>query len=233
MYDRSALYYDALYDTIKDYEAESRELVATIERLAPGARRLLDLGCGTGRHLAQLRRRFDVAGVDASAAMVAVARERNPGVPIEVGDVRGSRLGRRFDIVTFLYGGIGYLLTPEDLAAGAATIAAHLEPGGIAIIEGWLRPDGFDPAQATGGWVVHLDDRVVSRVDRLEAVGALSILEMHYSIPTAAGIESFDETHALAMWSREDYRTAFEGADLAIEGISEQVPGRDRFILRA
>jgi SAM-dependent methyltransferase len=52
-------------------------------------RRVLDLGCGTGRLAAALAERCDctVTGVDASAEMLAVARER---LPADVTLVRGS-----------------------------------------------------------------------------------------------------------------------------------------------
>src|SRR5204863_7407674 len=50
--------------------------------------RLLDVGCGTGHHLAQLRLRgFEVAGIDGSEDMLAQARAGNPGADIRLADV--------------------------------------------------------------------------------------------------------------------------------------------------
>src|SRR5262249_17778867 len=50
--------------------------------------RLLDVGCGTGHHLASLRERgFDVAGVDGSPEMLDQARANNPGAEIKLADV--------------------------------------------------------------------------------------------------------------------------------------------------
>src|SRR5512143_1184137 len=62
-----------------------------MERLLPergDGLRLLDVGCGTGHHLAYLRQQgFDVAGVDGSPEMIALAQGSNPGVVIRQGDV--------------------------------------------------------------------------------------------------------------------------------------------------
>ena len=62
-------------------------LVRTISgTLHPGVR-LLDVGCGTGRLLAELEERFGVTGlgVDPSAEMVRVARTACPNMDIRVG----------------------------------------------------------------------------------------------------------------------------------------------------
>src|SRR5258707_3056830 len=76
-YEKSARIYDLLYvgTGIKDYRAEVAELNRLIEESCPTARTLLDVACGTGAHLAELRRRYEVEGADLSPAMLRVARE--------------------------------------------------------------------------------------------------------------------------------------------------------------
>ncbi|MBV9594909.1 MAG: class I SAM-dependent methyltransferase, partial [Actinobacteria bacterium] len=50
--------------------------------------RLLDVGCGAGLALQLARKRgVDVAGLDASEGLLAVARERNPEADIRLGDL--------------------------------------------------------------------------------------------------------------------------------------------------
>jgi SAM-dependent methyltransferase len=67
----------------------------------PGAR-LLDVGCGAGGALVVARERgAEVAGLDASAALVAVASARLPDARIEVGDMEALPfVDGAFDIVT-------------------------------------------------------------------------------------------------------------------------------------
>ncbi len=49
-----AKYYDLLYAD-KDYAAETAFVREIIRRLAPGARTLLELGCGSARHALDVR----------------------------------------------------------------------------------------------------------------------------------------------------------------------------------
>lgn len=64
----------------------------------PHGSEILDLGCGSGIPIAQyaLSRGVSVTGVDASPAMIGLARERTPGGNWHVADMRSIALGRVF-----------------------------------------------------------------------------------------------------------------------------------------
>ena len=82
------------------YKEEARYWLRELRaRLAPGRRRILDLGTGGGHHLHQLTAEFDATAVDLSEAMLAHSRRLNPGVAHHVGDMRTVRLGETFDAV--------------------------------------------------------------------------------------------------------------------------------------
>jgi len=94
--------------------------------------RALDVGCGTGHHLADLRRRgFEVAGVDGSPEMVARARARNQGVSIECTDVEALLFpSGRFDLVLCIEV-LRYLRNP---AGCLRELARVLRPGGVCLV---------------------------------------------------------------------------------------------------
>jgi SAM-dependent methyltransferase len=133
------------------YEAQfpdPQHLAATfvddlIRRYAPdGGRRLLDVGCGTGRdagHLARLG--YTVTGLDTSARMLAYARRRHPRIRFVEADMRSfdldaqPGLNARFDVATCLDSAMLYCHTNTDLTAFLARCAAHLVPDGLLIIE--------------------------------------------------------------------------------------------------
>ena len=105
--------YDLFYD-FKDYAAEADAIRNIVTLRHPGARTLLDVACGTGRHLEHLRESFTVEGVDIDDGLLRVAADRLPGVPLDHGDMRDLDLGERFDVVTCLFSSIGYMQTVAD-----------------------------------------------------------------------------------------------------------------------
>ena len=84
-----------------------REYVAVHHRLGVDAGdRLLDVACGSGLaiELARLRG-ASCSGIDASARLVAVARDRNPDCDISVGDMHALPWDpASFDVVTSFRG---------------------------------------------------------------------------------------------------------------------------------
>jgi SAM-dependent methyltransferase len=111
-----------------------REYVAMHHQLAVDAGdRLLDVACGSGLaiELARLRG-ASCCGIDASARLVAVARDRNPDCDIQEGDMHALPWGAAsFDVVTSFRGIWG--TTPRAVAE----IYRVLRPGGRAGITVW------------------------------------------------------------------------------------------------
>ena len=133
-------YYDALYGN-KDYSGETAYVVNLIQAYRPGSVLLLDLGCGTGKHLALFREAgFDVKGIDLSEKMIRLAKERNPSIPFETGDARTIRLVNRFDVVTSLFHVASYQNTEEDLSSLFRSACFHLYKGGVFIFDVWHAP---------------------------------------------------------------------------------------------
>jgi SAM-dependent methyltransferase len=102
--------------------------------LAPGMR-VLDVGCGPGRHaLALARRGLDVVGLDHSPEFVALARDASDAEDLSATftelDVRALEFEGEFDAVVCLcQGGFG-LLGGRDEPDVFARIARSLRPGG-------------------------------------------------------------------------------------------------------
>ncbi|MFL5840429.1 MAG: class I SAM-dependent methyltransferase [Thermoleophilaceae bacterium] len=103
-------------------------------RLLAGRKRIVDVGCGTGRHsLALAEAGFDVVGIDASADMIDVARERAPALTFEVADLTSWRPPSPFDGV--LCRGVLNEIT-EDVERQAAmdSLFSMLRPGGLLVL---------------------------------------------------------------------------------------------------
>jgi SAM-dependent methyltransferase len=107
---------------------------------------VLDAGCGTGRVAIELSRRgFAVTGLDIDAAMLSSARAKAPDLTWVEGDLAGTALDDRFDVVV-LAGNVLIFVAPGTEADVVARCAEHLRPGGLVIAGFQVQPDGYDPA---------------------------------------------------------------------------------------
>ena len=106
--------------------------------LAPHSR-ILDLGCGAGRHsLALGERGFQVVGLDLSETLLAQARheEQQRWFPIEFvqGDMRALPYENHFDAVICYFSTFGYF-DDADNRQVLEQVNAALKPGGQLLLD--------------------------------------------------------------------------------------------------
>ena len=139
-----------LYDVFVDWKGRlGRELPGIEARLAAGgARRILDVGCGTGQHVAALLARgYDAHGADASADMLAKASALGIDEHDGARRLHAWRLGdpppdslavererAPFDAVLALGNVWPQLVDPRDLAAVPPALRTLLRPGGLVVL---------------------------------------------------------------------------------------------------
>jgi SAM-dependent methyltransferase len=124
----------AAYDRYAHTKGTVQEIDHLEQRLGlgPGSR-VLDVGCGTGRHAHELARRGHlVHGIDISARFVAIAQREAPiGATFERRDARVLAFDREFDAVICLcQGAFGMMTAADDDDAVVAGMARALRPGG-------------------------------------------------------------------------------------------------------
>ena len=228
MFSKSARFYDAIY-SFKDYVAESIEVRDLIKARTPGGRTLLDVACGTGLHLQHLASDFDVEGLDLDEGLLEVAAERLPDVTLHHADMRTFDLGKTFDAVTCLFSSIGYVSSQDELHETVERMAAHLDPGGTLLVEGWLTPDQFTEGHL-GAVFVDQADLKIARMNLAEVDGRITKMRFHYLLGTPEEITYFDELHEAYMFTDDEYRVAFEDAGLTVEKDAEALMGRGVYV---
>jgi SAM-dependent methyltransferase len=147
-----------LYDLDLSEEPGDLDLYRALAARTGGP--VLELAVGTGRLAVPLAADgYDVTGVDLDPAMLARARAAADAAGLDVarrvrlveGDARTIRLADAgsFRLASIPLNSIFLMGTRADQAAAVATLAAHLAPGGLAVLDAWL-PDADDLARYDG-----------------------------------------------------------------------------------
>ena len=143
-FDLYGQYYDLIYAD-KDYEGEVAYIHDCIQKHMNQPDAVLDLGCGTGRHMALFSEKgYKVAGVDRSPEMLKLA-EKNLSVltsdaSLFEGDVRTIRIDQSFDVVMALFHVMSYQVGNQDLRQAFETAHKHLKTGGMFVFDCWYGP---------------------------------------------------------------------------------------------
>jgi SAM-dependent methyltransferase len=131
----------------RDWAATEEQQLPTYEAairrvgISPG-QRVLDVGCGSGVFLrAAADRGARVTGLDASEALVEIARERTPEADVRVGDMESLPFpDHAFDVVT----GFNSFFFAADMTAALRDAARVGKPGGTVVFQVWGRPERCD-----------------------------------------------------------------------------------------
>lgn len=228
MYTEWVRFYDALH-SFKDYDMEADRLREVIRRHHPSAQSLLDVACGTGTHLGLLRTNYEVEGLDLSGEMLEIAGRRCPGVPLHNASMVDFKLGKAFDVITLLFGSIAYVQSLENMRATVATIARHLNRGGLLVLEPWFGPDQYWTDRVTMNVVDEPDLKIV-RMYTSAREGLLSVLDINYLVGTPERVEHFTERHELGLFTPEEYTAAFQDAGLDVQYDAHGLSGRGMYL---
>lgn len=231
MFVKSARYYDALYH-FKDYPAAAEQVHRLIQHHRPGAATLLDVACGSGRHLEWLRSHYRVEGLDINAELLRLAAERCPGVPLHQADMVDFSLGRSFDVVTCLFSSVAYVKTAERMRRAVGSMARHLTPGGLLLIEPWFTPEQYWTGTITSNYVDQPDLKIAWMYTS-ERRDGVSVLDIHYLVGTPEQVEHFTELHEFGLFTHEEYLDGMRSVGLTVDHLPGGVFGRGMYVGKA
>ncbi len=123
----------------RDTADADRQIRLILDTLSPTPEdRILDLGCGEGRHAAKLHAMgLNVTGVDLSGTLIRLGKQKYPDVRLEVGDMR--RVTGPYDIILSLFTSFGYF---DDDRTNRQVMAAMIH---ALTTGGWLWMDFLNP----------------------------------------------------------------------------------------
>ncbi|MHA1638329.1 MAG: class I SAM-dependent DNA methyltransferase [Candidatus Thorarchaeota archaeon] len=211
-----AKYYDLLY-AHKDYKSEVENIRQVIEKhkISSGFS-LLDVACGTGKHIEILKEHYTVTGLDLSEDMLEVARRNNSDVAFIQSDMTRMSLGMQFDVITCLFGSINYIQTHEDLSRTFKVFSDHLNQGGIVVFEPMFTEDNLYLGNL-GFTTVDRDDVKLARMNLVRREGDLVLLDFHFLVGTSEGIHYYREPSPMSVFSHNTLVTIMEDNGFHVE----------------
>ena len=108
-------------------------------------------------------------------------------------------------------------------------MANHLKPGGVLIVEPWLRPEQLREGRI---WAEFVDEPElkIARMTTVERHGKIVDLSMHHMVGRPGNIEEFVDHHQEAMHSVGEYVHAFKRAGLDVTYDEGGLIGRGLYI---
>jgi SAM-dependent methyltransferase len=152
--------YDAIARLYDPWSSSVVEDVAFyVEEAVRSGGPVVELGVGTGRiAIPTAAAGIAVVGVDASAEMLAVAREQaelggvSGLIEFRHGDLRDPRLDGSFPLVTIPFRSLLHMETDRDRRAALAAVRGLLAPGGRFVFDVFT-PSDEDVAETDGRWL--------------------------------------------------------------------------------
>lgn len=175
--ERAADWAELLEKEDRPWLGPAYELV--LGRLVSADTRLLDVGCGSGRFCVLAGARgAEVAGIDATPELLAIARERNPDADLRLGDLQFLPWDDgAFDLVT----GFNAFFYAADIVAAFRDAARVLAPGGHVALTAFGRPERCESTAALEYLAPMLPEFAVEDDDELPLEPAgLSTVETGY-----------------------------------------------------
>ncbi len=125
----------AFYDALTDATNNIQRVSGWIRQYRPGARSLLELGCGTGSILAGLADVPSLVGLDRSPGMLRVAGTKVPNARLVEADMASFSLDERFEVIICMFDTINHLLSFDSWTALFDRAHVHLADGGLFIFD--------------------------------------------------------------------------------------------------
>ena len=229
-YEHSAHLYDLMY-VRRDYTTTAEEIRAIANEDLPGAEDLLDVGCGTGRHLEVLGNWYRGEGLDINPMMVEQSHSRCPHIHVYENDMRSFEIDRSYDVVICLFSAIGHVETAEAMRRSIERMAAHLRSPGLLIVEPWFTPENFWDGHLAANFQTESETKL-AWMYRQYREGVTAVLDIHYLVGGEGQPEYIRERQDLGLFSPEEMRDAFVAVGLEADYRKDDVWNRGLYVAR-
>jgi len=221
LYRNLAEIYDLIYEK-KNYQNEVDKILKIINKYKETkGRELLDVACGTGKHLRYLKNKFNCTGLDINQGILKIAKDNIKGVKFQKADMISFNLEKKFDIITCLFSAIGYLKSDQNLKKTIQNFGRHLKVGGVIIIEPWFSKEKYKIGTP------HLSiydgkDIKIARVSVSKLKRNLTIIDMNYLIAERGKeVKYYVDRHELLLTNKKKFLRYMKEANFKAKFLSK------------
>ncbi len=138
-FNKIARYYDLLYKD-KNYDEEVNYIDNILKRYLKSEKKILELGCGTGKHALLLKKKgYEVQGVDRSQEMINIAHNKG-FINSFVSDIDSFQLSSKFNAIIALFHVVSYLNENDKIDKVLSNTKNHLKKNGLFLFDVWFTP---------------------------------------------------------------------------------------------
>lgn len=128
--------FSRFYDLVMGDRSKAANFTRSlIERHKPEARTVLEIACGTGAILGFLADTYEVAGLDRSRQMLALARKKLPHMRFYRQGMTNFRIAKKFDAIVCVFDSINHLLSFGEWKKVFRRVELHLNDDGIFVFD--------------------------------------------------------------------------------------------------
>lgn len=207
-----AYYYNAFYQD-KDYAAESRQVDVLLKRYGSNIRKLINYGCGTGRHDIELSKLgYDCTGIDMSPLMIDIARKNggsmNTDINFSVADIRAYEPQEKYDAVISLFHVMSYQNRNEDILSSFRSARKALNYNGLFLFDCWYGPGVLSDPPVVRVKEVEDDKYKLVRIARPVMHDKINMVDVCYEVfvieKETGCIKTINETHHMRYFFRPE-----------------------------
>jgi SAM-dependent methyltransferase len=174
--------------------------------------------------------KYNTMGLDLCEEMLEVAREKCPTVEFVQGNMTSFSIDKKFDVITCLFGSIGYLTEEDDLERAICNFSKHVNKGGVVLIEPMFTKETFRDG-SIGLNCLDLPEIKIARVGCTQVNGDVAYLDFNFLVSTRDnGVEYFVDPSPMSIFPRGFYLSMMEKSGLSAEFIESGLMKEGLFI---
>ena len=203
-FEKSFEFYNLIYGK-KDSKREAIYINNFIKGYIKNTDKILELGCGTGRHLLEmLKLGYKVKGIDLSNEMLNMIPKLD-GIELECNNIINFKSDSKFKVITALFHVVSYITDLDSLDALFKNTKSNLHDGGIFIFDIWFTPAVMHIMPSTRVLEINHNNYEITRLAIPNINYEKNVVEVHYKFFIFDKVnklnKTFEEKHLMRHYS--------------------------------